>query len=98
MEYQKILDDTTNQPSKFIARNWFEANDESKGEYDNSNIRFKLSMIRSSLCDYSDAYMLVKGTVTIPNSTAAGVAVNNTNKKVIFKNCAQFADCIVEIT
>ena len=55
-------------------------------------------MIRSSLCDYSDAYMLVKGTVTIPNSTAAGVAVNNTNKKVIFKNCAQFADCIVEIT
>ena len=97
MEYQKILDDTTNQPSKFIARNWFEANDESKGEYDNSNIRFNLSMIRSSLCDYSDAYMLVKGTVTIPNATAAGVAVNNTNKKVIFKNYAPCTNCITEI-
>ena len=49
MEYKKIinlLDDTTNQPSKFRARNWVEINDESKGKYDNSNIRFKTAMIR----------------------------------------------------
>ena len=63
MEYQKIinlLDDTTNQPSKFRTRDWVEVNDESKGGYDNSNIRFKTSTIRSNLCDYSDAYILVK--------------------------------------
>ena len=54
-------------------------------------------MIRSSLCDYSDACILVKGTITVPNTAAAGAAVNNTNKKVIFKNCAPFTDCITEI-
>ena len=73
MEYQKtinLLNDTMNQPSKFRTRNWVEINDESKGRYDNSNIRFKTSMIRSNLCDYSDAFMLVKGTVTVPNLTA----------------------------
>ena len=60
MEYQKIinlLDDTTSQPSKSRARNWVEINDESKGKYDNSNIRFKTSIIKLKLCDYSDAYI-----------------------------------------
>ena len=69
MEYQQIInlsDDTMNQPSKFRTRNWVEINDESKGMYDNSNIRFKTSMVRSSLCDYSDAYILVKGNLTVP--------------------------------
>ena len=62
MEYQKIinlLDDTTNQPQKFRTRNWVEINNESKGKYDNSNIRFKASMIKWNLCDYIDAYILV---------------------------------------
>ena len=54
-------------------------------------------MIRSTLCSYSDAYIIVKGTITIPNTAAAGAAVNNTNKKVIFKNCAPFTDFITEI-
>ena len=100
MEYQKIinlLDDTTNQPSKFRTRNWVEINDESKGRYDNSDISFKTSIIRSSLWDYSDAYILVKGTITVSNTVAAGAAVNDTNKKVIFKNCIPFTDCITEI-
>ena len=100
MEYQKItnlLDDTTNQLSKFRRRNWVEINDESKVKYSNRNIRFKTSMIKSNLCDYSDAYILVKGTITVPNMAAATVAVNNTNKKVIFKNCAPLTDCITEI-
>ena len=51
MEYQKIinlLDDTTNQPSRFRTKNWVEVKDESKGRYDNWNIRFKMSMIRSN--------------------------------------------------
>ena len=54
-------------------------------------------MLKSSLCDYSDAYILVKGTITVNNTAAAGAAVNNTNKKVIFKNCAPFTNCISEI-
>ena len=87
MEYQKmmnLLDDTTNQPSKFRTRDWVEINDESKGIYDNSNITFK-------------AFILVKGTVTVSNAAAADAAVNNTNKKVIFKNYTPFTDCITEI-
>ena len=100
MECQKIinlLDDTTNQPSKFRTINWVEINDESRGKYDNSHIKFKTSMIRSNLCDYSDAYILVKGTTTVPNTAAAAATVNSTNKKVIFKNCAPFTNCITEI-
>ena len=54
-------------------------------------------MLKSSLCDYSDAYILVKGTISINNTAAAGDDANNTNKNVIFKNCAPFTNCISEI-
>ena len=54
-------------------------------------------MVRSNLCDYSDAYIYVKGTTTVPNTAAAGADANNANKKVIFKNCAPFTKCISEI-
>ena len=100
MVYKKIinvLDDATNQPSKFKTSNWIEINDESKGKDDNSNIRFKMYMIRSNFCHYSDAFILVIGTITVPNRADAGATVSNTNKKVIFKNCAPFTDCITEI-
>ena len=101
MEYQKIanlIDDASNQPSKFRTRNLVEINDESRGAYNvNSQIKFKTTMLKSSLCDYSDAYILVKGTISANNTTAAGAAVNNTNRKVIFKNCAPFTNCISEI-
>ena len=53
-------------------------------------------MIRSSLCDYSDAYILVKANATV-SKTAQRAAVNNTNKKLIFKNCNPFTSCITEI-
>ena len=102
MEYQKIAnlidDDTSNQPSKFRTRNWVEINDESRGAYNvNSQIKFKTTMLKSSLCDYSGAYILVKGTISVNNTAAQGAAANNTNKKVIFKNCAPFTKCISEI-
>ena len=101
MEYQKIanlIDDTSNKPSKFRTRNWVEINDELRGVYNvNSQIKFKTTMLKSSLCDYSDPYILVKGTISINNTAAAGATVNNTNKKVIFKNCAPFTNCISEI-
>ena len=54
-------------------------------------------MLKSSLCDYSDAYILVKGTITVNNNAAAGAAANNTNKKVIFKNCAPFTNFISQL-
>ena len=54
-------------------------------------------MLKSSLCDYSDAYIFVKGSISVNNTAAEGAAVNNTNKKVIFKNCAPFTNCISEI-
>ena len=102
MEYRKIAnlidDNTLNQPSKFRTRNWIEINDESRGAYNvNSQIKFKTTMLKSSLCDYTDAYILVKGTITVNSTSAQGAAANNTNKKVIFKNCAPFTNCISEI-
>ena len=54
-------------------------------------------MLKSSLCDYSDAYIVVKGTIAVNNTAAQGAAANNTNKKVIFKTCAPFTNCIGEI-
>ena len=54
-------------------------------------------MLKSSLCDYSDAYILVKGTITVNNTAATDTDANNTNKKVIFKNCASLTNCISEI-
>ena len=101
MEYQKkanLIDDTSNQPSKFRTKNWVEINDESRGTYNvNSQMKFKTTMLKSSLCDYSDAFIIVKGTITVNNTAGAGAAANNTNKKVTFKNCAPFTNCISEI-
>ena len=54
-------------------------------------------MLRSILCDYGDAYILVKGNIAVNNTAADGAAANNTNKKVIFKNCAPFTSCISKI-
>ena len=100
MEYQKIrnlLDSSSNQPSKFNTKNWVEINDNSRETYSvNKQISFKTPMLRSSLCDYSDAYILVKGTITV-NNTGTAAAPNNTNKKVIFKNCASFTSSIRKI-
>ena len=68
MEYQKminLLDDTTNQPHIFRTRNWVGINDKSRGTYyANSDIKIKTSVIRSNLCDYSDAYIHIKATIT----------------------------------
>ena len=101
MEYQKIvnlLNDESNKPSKFKTRNWVEINDEARGTYSpNKQIKFKTSMLRSSLCDYGDAYILVKGNITVNNTAAAGANANNTNKKIIFKNCVSFTNRISKI-
>ena len=64
MEYQKIanlLENASNQPSKFRTRNWVKTNDESRGTYTGDNIKFKTTMLRSDLCDYTDTYHNCKG-------------------------------------
>ena len=69
MGYQKImqlLHDTPNQPTKFRTKTWVEINNDSRGTYNtNSQTKFKTLMLRSSLCDYSDAYILLSETRTI---------------------------------
>ena len=54
-------------------------------------------MLKSSLCDYSDGYILVKRTATVNNTAAADANAINTNKKVIFKHCAPYTNCVSEI-
>ena len=99
MEYQKIinlLDNTPSKPTKFRTKNWVEINDDAHGTYNNnSQIKSKTSMLRSSLWDYSDAYTLVKGTISI-EPLLASAQPEIVSKEVAFKNFAPFTDCISE--
>ena len=102
MEYLKILnllESTSDNLSKFRTRHWVEINDESRGNYANSDIRFKTTMLRSNLCDYADSYILVKGTIKITGAgdDAAVRRADERNKGVKFKNCAPFTKCISRI-
>ena len=100
MEYQKIinlLDNAPNQPSKFRTKNWVEmhVDDDGHGTYNtNSQIKFNTSMLKSSLCYYSDAYILVSGTAAVAELAARK---GNNGIKAVFKNCVPFTDCISEI-
>ena len=101
MEYQKIanlLNTVSNQPSKFRTRNWIEINDESRGTYPvNKQIKLKAPMLRSSLCDYADPYILVKGNIAVNTTANEGAAANNAAKKVIFKDCVPFTNFVNKI-
>ena len=80
-----MLDNASNQ---FRTKNWVETNDESKESYSaGSDIRFKTTMLRSNLCDYADAYILVKGTIAITGAgdDAAARRANERYKGVIFR-------------
>ena len=91
-----MSDNTPNQPTKFRIKKWIEVNDESRGTYNaNSQIKFKTSMLRTSLCDSSDAYILVSRIITVANT---GIAANPNNRtNMIIKNCAPFTSCTSEI-
>ena len=86
MEYQiiiNLLDNTPNQPSQFRTENLVEVSDDSHGTYSTSSqIKSKTSILKSSLCDYSDAYILLSGTVTIPNRRTVANPVNPNNRKI----------------
>ena len=102
MECQKtanLFDNESNQPSKFRTRNQVEINDESRGTYTSNDIKFKTAMLRSNLCDYADAYILVKRTITIigVGDDDAAKQLDERNKGAIFKNCTPFTKCISRI-
>ena len=94
METQKIvnlLNGSDNENSKFATKKWYVIDSESKGNYSHENpIKFLTSSLESSLCDYSDAYILVKENITVTGG--------NVNTKVAFKNCAPFEECRTEIS
>ena len=98
MEYQKIVNflDTTSDNKdlpKFVTKKWIEVYDQSQGNYNvNKEIRIKTSMLRSDLCDFSDAYIVVKGNITVTNPDNA-----KRNKAVAFKNNVPFINCISKI-
>ena len=106
MEYDKINnlllceDNESEQLSKFVTREYVRVNSLSNTYNENKSIRFKTPMLRSNLCDYSDAYILVKGTITV---TAPGVDNNannirdKRNRPVILKNNVPFVSCITRI-
>ena len=93
METQKIvnlLNGSDNENSKFATKKWYIIDSESKGNYSHEDeIKFLTSSLESSLCDYSDAYILVTGNINVTGGDA--------NTKVAFKNCAPFKDCRTEI-
>ena len=106
MEYDKINnlllseDNESKQLSKFVIREYVEVSSLSNTYNENKSIRFKTPMLRLILCDYSDAYILVKGTITV---TAPGVNNNadnirdKRNRPLILKNNAPFVSCITRI-
>ena len=86
-----MLDNAPNQPTKFRTKQWVEINYYARGTYNTNNqIKVKASMLKSSLCD---AYI----NISIEDTSAAGAAASNTNKKLMLKNYVLFIDCIIEI-
>ena len=94
METQKIanlLGDADNESSKFTRRKWYVINDQNNTDYgegneDSTTIKFETKVIKSNLCDYSDAYILVTGNIAATNGGA--------NDRVVFKNYAPFTKCL----
>ena len=95
-----MIDDAPNQPSKLKTKNCVEINDKSRGTYNvNSQIKVKNIMLKSSLSDYSDAYIFIKGKITITGGgdDAAARQADERDKGIEFKNCVPFTNCINEI-
>ena len=98
MEYQKItnlLDKASDNVPRFITKKWVEVHDQSGNDRYNPSkqIRFEISMLRSDLCDFSDAYIVVKGTITV----TGGSNSSRKNRPLAFKNNAPFISCISKV-
>ena len=101
MEYDKInnlLDSESENLSKFVAREYVRVNSLSNTYNENKSIIFKTPMLRSDLCDYADAYILVNDTITV-NGIVYGAEneIIRRNRKLILKNNASFVSCITRI-
>ena len=106
MEYDKINnllpseDNESKQLSKFVTRKYVKVSSLSNTYNENKSIRFKTPMLRSNLCDYSDVYILVKGTTTVKvpgvNYNADNIR-HKRNRPLILKNIAPFVSCITRI-
>ena len=94
MEYQKITKLLGNIPDKvprFITKKWIEVNDQSGETYNtNKQIRFKPSLLRSDLCDFSDAYIVVKGKITVTNPNNNAYDKNLAFRKIMHHLLAAF--------
>ena len=90
MEHQKTLNLLKKQnDSKFVTRKWNVVKDQSKANYDVGNETiYNTEVLKSNLCDYNDAYILVSGDITI---------IGHQVTQVSFKNCALFIKCITKI-
>ena len=106
MEYNKINnlllseDNESKQLSKFVTKKYVEVSSLSNTYNENKSIRFKTPMLRSNVCDYSDAYILVKGTITVTAPEISNNADNirdKRNRPLISKNNAPFVSCITRI-
>ena len=100
MEYDKInnlLDSESEQLSKFVTREYVRVNSLSNMYNENKSIRFKTPMLRSDLCDYVDAYILVNGTITVTANAGANNIRDKKNRLLILKNNAAFVLCITRI-
>ena len=99
MEFQKIVNflDTTSDDKdlpRFVTKKWIEIYDQSGENYSvNKEIRIKTSMLRSDLCDFSDAYIIVEGAINLEGDNNA----NKRNKNLAFNNNGPFLNCISEI-
>ena len=83
-----MLDNTPNQPTKFKTKIWVEINDDARGTHiTTSQFKFETSMLKLGLCDSSDAYILVSGTIT---ATELAASRGNNNIQVVFQNCVPF--------
>ena len=95
-----MLDNTPDQRSKFRTKDWVVINEDSWGKYNtNSETECKTTMLKSRLCDYSDAYVLVKGWITTTGARTDSAARqgDERNERVILKLCALFTDCMSKI-
>ena len=103
MEYDKInnlIGSSRNKLPKFVTRKWIEVNDQTGRNIpynDKKQIRFKTSMLRSNLCDFSDAYVLVKRTITVTALAGANNVRDKKNRPLVLKNNAPFISCISKI-
>ena len=100
MEYDKInnlLGSESENLSKFVTREYVRVNSLSNTYNENKSIRFKTSMLRSDLCDYVDAYILVNGTITVTAAAGANNIRDKKNRTLILKINAPFVSCITRI-